>query len=345
MRTAIVIAVAIPMLMAQSSPDIHAVQRAAEQGDTKAQLQMAHAYEDGLGVQKNTTIAMEWLRKAADGGNADAENELGVAYRMGNGVPRDFKEAVRWYRRAARNGSANAMFNLGTVYFNGEGEAISDDLALVWFSLAERAGATGAAEAVLRTKDSMGATRIMEAQLKLAEMYEQGDEIGRNDQEAAKIYLTLSDQAAASMRLARMYETGRGVPRDVGQAFLLCERAAKRGHPQGLYCVAAAHHRGLGTPQNIKQAARFYDRAGLAGIPRSFYQLAALHASGELGKPDRHTALMYYLLAQHLGAEGAKSAADTLTAELSAKEVEKIRKKASAYLREKTVVTSPFRSR
>ena len=41
------------------------------------------AYENGLGVDKDTSEAAVWYRKAADQGDADAQLKLGGLYKEG----------------------------------------------------------------------------------------------------------------------------------------------------------------------------------------------------------------------------------------------------------------------
>lgn len=325
----LILLLAIPCF-GQGAADVEALKRAAESGDAKAQLRLAEAYEDGNGVPQNDGLSIQWLRRAAEAGNADAQNSLGVAYRMGRGVGKDFKEAVAWYRKAAFRGSGNAMHNLATVYFNGEGESINDELALVWFLLAEKNGVVGASEAVERVKKSIGPNRTDEALLKLGEFYEKGESIPRDYAEALRIYKSL-DSPLAAMRVAIMYNEGKGVDQDVRQAFEWCSKSAKRNHPPALYCVAQCYHRGLGTRKDFKLASEYYERAGLAGIPKAFDLLGLIYASGALGRQDLETALMFHLLAERMGIEPAKASVQVIAAQLKPKQVEMVRKKALEY--------------
>src|SRR6056297_2522123 len=81
----------------------------AEQGDAKAQYNLAHMYYEGLGVTQDYAEAARWSRLAAEHGHADAQYDLGFMYHNGFGVTQDYEEAVRWYRLAAEQGIADAQ--------------------------------------------------------------------------------------------------------------------------------------------------------------------------------------------------------------------------------------------
>jgi TPR repeat protein len=54
-----------------------------------------------------------WYQKAADQGDAKAQSNLGVMYNFGEGVLKDYKQAVYWYQKAADQGYAGAQYDLG----------------------------------------------------------------------------------------------------------------------------------------------------------------------------------------------------------------------------------------
>ena len=73
----------------------------AEQGDPKAESELAYMYSHGQGVPQDYSEALRWRRKAADQGYADGENGLAFMYLYGQGVSQDYSEALRWYRMAS----------------------------------------------------------------------------------------------------------------------------------------------------------------------------------------------------------------------------------------------------
>jgi TPR repeat protein len=55
----------------------------AEKGQSKAMLNLGLLYEQGLGVARNFTKALEWYQKAANAGEGEAYMRVGVCYEIG----------------------------------------------------------------------------------------------------------------------------------------------------------------------------------------------------------------------------------------------------------------------
>ena len=115
-------------------------QKAADQGDAKAQLSLGDAYHKGEGVKQDDKEALNWYRKAADLGNDDAQYKLGSAYFFGHGIAQDSKEGIKWFRKAAEQGNADAQFNLGGAYLHGNGVDKDEKEALFWWRKAAEQG-------------------------------------------------------------------------------------------------------------------------------------------------------------------------------------------------------------
>jgi TPR repeat protein len=59
---------------------------------------------------------LHWYQKAADQGQAKAQYNLGVMYANGKGVLKDDKQAVYWYQKAADQGQAKAQSNFRQIF-------------------------------------------------------------------------------------------------------------------------------------------------------------------------------------------------------------------------------------
>ena len=116
------------------------VRARAEQGDAKAQHDLAGMYDYGKGVPQDYAEAVTWYRKAADQGNREAEYGLGLMYREGKGVPQDPAQAINWCRRAAEQGYARAQYALGNVYHDGWQVPQDYDAAAAWYRKAAEQG-------------------------------------------------------------------------------------------------------------------------------------------------------------------------------------------------------------
>ena len=65
-------------------------------------------YMNGIGVDRDEDKAVEWLNKAAEQGNARAQVWIGGRYLNGTGVEKEEFEAVKWFRKAAEQGHKDA---------------------------------------------------------------------------------------------------------------------------------------------------------------------------------------------------------------------------------------------
>ncbi|MCB1761251.1 MAG: transglycosylase SLT domain-containing protein [Gammaproteobacteria bacterium] len=81
------------------------IQKLAQQGDLKAQLEWATALEHGEGIKRDIDSAIVWYCRAAGRGSSDAQRSLGWIYANGrHGIRKDDVAAAYWLDRAASNG-------------------------------------------------------------------------------------------------------------------------------------------------------------------------------------------------------------------------------------------------
>ncbi|KAJ3297925.1 hypothetical protein HK104_011385 [Borealophlyctis nickersoniae] len=71
--------------------------------------------DNGFGVGKDETRAVEWYEKAAKQGHALGQYNLGTCYHYGTGVAKNETRAVEWYRKAAAQGNTKAIEVLEVV--------------------------------------------------------------------------------------------------------------------------------------------------------------------------------------------------------------------------------------
>jgi len=177
----------------------------AAAGDAEAQYDIACILFDGERVKKNKKEAAQWYLKAAKQGHILAQETMGWAYHDGWGVKENQEKAIHWYREAANQGSTVAQRELA--------ELVSDEDPEDAASLYQLAAEAGDAQ----------------AQFKLAEFYERGKGIPKNDDEAFRWYLSAEQQAEAddvflglganvSYEVGRCYATGQGVQKNSDEA-------------------------------------------------------------------------------------------------------------------------------
>jgi TonB family protein len=110
---------------------IRELQRLADAGDPKAQLELSEVYFQGIDVRKSDSLGCKLRRQAADRGLPEAQYEMGED----------------------KSGKGSGPIN----YFD----------AYVWFSLAERGGYKGSAEKMKKIAKQLTRVDIADAQYKV----------------------------------------------------------------------------------------------------------------------------------------------------------------------------------
>jgi len=98
--------------------------RGALLGDGLAQRTLAKLYSEGLGVEKNSELAVYWIKKAATRHNVfqhHAQYELGMWYWEGHHVSKDYTKGMSWLLRAAKGRLPDALLMLGMIFEDGMG--------------------------------------------------------------------------------------------------------------------------------------------------------------------------------------------------------------------------------
>lgn len=142
----------------------------AQNGHVKSQYFIGRFYYYGLGVPKNMSLGLEWLRKAAEQGHESAMGEVLLhstsdtekvkfACKLAAKYPEESKgaqhpfrevnplgstvnysEAIKWIRMVAEKGNAECQFILGCYYVNGYGVDKDNATGMMWFRKAAEQG-------------------------------------------------------------------------------------------------------------------------------------------------------------------------------------------------------------
>jgi hypothetical protein len=102
-------------------------EKAASQGYSEAQNNLACCYAYGLGVAPNKDLAATWWLKAAEQGDSAAQASIGSCYIKGEGVKPDAKQAFYWTKKSADQNDRDGLNNLGLLYADGCG--VKQDIA------------------------------------------------------------------------------------------------------------------------------------------------------------------------------------------------------------------------
>ena len=91
--------------------------KAAENGDSEAQIYLAELYNGGAGsIKDDQAQSAYWAERAAESGNAAAMNQIGERYYSGRGVEQDHAKALYWWEKAANQGIDASAYLLGKHY-------------------------------------------------------------------------------------------------------------------------------------------------------------------------------------------------------------------------------------
>jgi hypothetical protein len=155
------------------------------------------------------TIAQ--LEEQSGRGDLKARAELGARYARGAGVSADLKKAVSLFEQAAKKGEPNAQYYLGTAYDRGAGVKKDPAQAARWFGTAASQNHAGGQYALgVMMTDGQGKLKA-------------------DPKAAAELVAKAAEQGfyPAAIRMAGLYITGIGVPRDPEKAAYWYRRILK----------------------------------------------------------------------------------------------------------------------
>jgi TPR repeat protein len=87
----------------------------AQAGVPEDEYNLGGSYRWGVGMERNLTLAIQWIRKAAEQGYPPAERTIGEMYEKGEGLTVNLDEAMGWYRSAARHGDSDGQKDLAAL--------------------------------------------------------------------------------------------------------------------------------------------------------------------------------------------------------------------------------------
>jgi TPR repeat protein len=118
--------------------NIAQIRKDAEEGSCVSQCQIGLCYLYGLNVEINYQEAFQFLSAAAEQGASRAILNLGRMYAQGLAVGQNIPEAIRRFEDVAWNtvDAFPARIEMGRLYARGIGVPVDKAKALNWYSLA-----------------------------------------------------------------------------------------------------------------------------------------------------------------------------------------------------------------
>ncbi len=190
----------------------------AENGDVAAVHTLGMMKLEGIGVEQNTTEAVNWLIKASDAGNYNSQYTLAEIYekiRNLEDIDADYKKAFNYLNQAAKQGYVKAQYMLGDIYagryFEFYDWGIQSDRykAFDWFTKAAEQGNSNAL-------------------IRLAIMYKEGKAITRDYKKTFNLLsqAAKSNNSDAQFNIGILYLNGIGVEKNLTQALAWMNKAA-----------------------------------------------------------------------------------------------------------------------
>ena len=141
------------------------------------------------------------------------------------------------------------------------------------------------------------------SQYVLGKLYDEGKGVPRAYQEAVKWYRKAADQGLASAQgdLGLMYGEGRGVPQDAQEAVKWFRKAAEQGIAQAQFNLGAAYYSGRGVPQDIQEAAKWFRKAAEQGLAPAQSNLSVMYEKGQGVPQDAQEAAKWFRKAAEQG--------------------------------------------
>lgn len=135
----------------------------------------------------------------------------------------------------------------------------------------------------------------------------------------------------AEYRLAKLYERGEGVPRDIAAARSWTEKAAIGGNRLAMHDLAVFYAEGDAGPQSYAAAVEWFRAAADLGLVDSQYNLAVLYEQGLGVSQDKAEAAYWFEVAGRAGDQDASRRARAMLGDMQPTQAEALKRKARAY--------------
>ena len=267
--------------------------KAAEQGDPTGQYYLGLCYEYGTGVDKDLAKAFECYQRSADQDYPQAQGRVGLCYDFGTGVEQDYSKAVEWYLKSAQQEDEVAQCFLANCYLFAKGAKKNETDGMKWLQ---------------KSADQGHAP----AQLQLSQFYRLAEfGLEENKEKAVKWCRLAAEQGDgdAINELGACYEFGFGVKKDVQKATEFYEESAQKGSSIGQYSYGECFEKGgeYCVSKDMDKALYWYEKSARNGQPEAMTKLGGFYHEGIHVHKNREKGIRYYIDAEKLGSEEAKT--------------------------------------
>ncbi len=301
----------------------------AEQGDSKAQFNLAMMYSWGSGVEKDDEKFDYWIKKAAEQeyppalmslavgflnredpekflelatkaaeqGYCEAMRRLGAEYSWGGSLPEDFEKSKMWYSQGAERECAECQYHLGGFY-KSDNRGTPQDLEL-YEGLLIKAAERGSSWAPWELHLEYYSGKLLKLDYEKAFKW-------------ALFRAQESSQKPSKLRVAEMYDEGKGVAQDYRKAAKWYAEAAEddefnKGDFSAQTRLGEMYADGIGVLQDYEEAIKWYSKAAEQDWYIAQFQLAWMYSEGKGVPKDSKQAHKWYMKAAVNGSDAAKN--------------------------------------
>lgn len=192
----------------------------------------------------------------------------------------------------------------------------------------ESNGVPSPAQVTLESAASNG-DKVAQFQLGLSNL-----EAGRNEEAVRLIRLSANQgQPAAQYRLAKLYENGIGIEKDLNTAMQLLERSANSGNRIAMHDLGHYYATGAAMTQpDIDKAVTWFQRAAERGVLDSQFNLGVLYQEGSGVAKSPVDSYVWYAIAGSQGDPMAVQRAEVLAREMSGSQLEQAKSRVKAFV-------------
>lgn len=241
----------------------------AEKGDAKAECMLGEFYLTGLGVEKDTSKAIDWWAKSAEHGNPEAMYNLSIVYYNGTEVEADEDKGFKYLSDAARQSYSPALYTCGRLCeFGLLGEANQLNQTIQFYNLAAEQGHP---ESILR----------------LGYLYAEGKLVPQDEAKVVELWTEAASKGNTEAQ--NMLETIKSNPNtlkefkaredEYAKSFADLMKLAEAGDNKMQAYVGVAYEKGAGVIRNFKKAKEWYEIACKNGNIDAHHKLACLYVN------------------------------------------------------------------
>ena len=289
---------------------IRHLEASAEKGFATAQATLGMIYFTGIGVKKDSNLAIKWCSRAAREKLPLGMFYLGMAYSIGDSLERNDDYSLRWIRSAADRELVMAQLTLGMMYAKGDGIEKDLETAVSWL---HRASISGSSEAKLQLRKyenhlerlrNPPAVYIPENQTKavsnlaefnIHENNHSDSELPRPIIRNPKTDITAEDEIGFDAVEAAM--TVLTIDKDREKAKTLLETPALKGNPIACRQLGLIFYK----ENEYKTAKKWFEKAAIKEDPESLRYLGILFFLGQGVSQDYPTADTWLTKAAQFG--------------------------------------------